>query len=233
MRSAIAMAACALAACGDDLAPVPGAPLAPSDRVVIVAHTDDDLLFAQPDLDNAIARGERVTIVFTTQGLASESQHAIDVRVDGSETVYGKVARRGAWSCGWITVAQLPIYECKLADRPLALVYLGYPAGGKYGEHVDSLLHLWQGTIPYTWTIGSWWAPVDREQLIATTAEILRVTQPRTIMTGDLASVHGRDHSDHMLTAALTVLAAARAGSPADIVSYRGYNTDRPPSNKP
>src|SRR5262249_50279523 len=58
-----------------------------------------------------------------------------------------------------------------------------------------------------------------------TLAEIERETQPATIHTLEVASTHGRDHSDHMLVGALAVLATSRAQSHATLISYRGYDT--------
>src|SRR5439155_3780188 len=163
--------------------PPVGLPLAPSERVVIVAHQDDDLLFMQPDLRIAVARGEAVTIVYTMQGLASQPTSAIETRLRGSETAYGKLAGSDAWTCGWIELGALPVRHCRLADRPLSLVFLGYPDGGKQGEHHDSLQHLWEGKLASTWTIGERSARVDRETLIAALAELLRITAPRQILT--------------------------------------------------
>jgi len=232
MRGLLAVLAVIAAACGDNEILPDGGPIAPAERVVLVAHTDDDLIFLQPDLDDAIARGESVTIAFSMQGLATEPQSHIDDRVRGSETAYGEVAGSQAWSCGWTDLGTLPVWHCRLADRPLAIVYLGYPDGGKYGDHDDSLLHLWQGTIASTWTIGAKARRVDKDAMIEAVAELFRVTMPRVIMTEDYSSLHGRDHSDHMLTAALAITGAARAHTESSIVAYRGYNSDGEAVNK-
>ena len=233
MRWCSALVLVAIAsACGDNMRPPDGVPLAPSERVVIVAHQDDDLLFMQPDLRDAILRGESVTIVYVTQGITSQAAGAALARLHGSETAYRDIAGSNEWSCGWIEVGALPVLHCRLADRPLSLVFLGMPDGGKLGENHDSELHLWEGSPASTWTIGARSARVDRETLIATVAELLTETAPRAIMTLDFTFQHGRDHSDHTMVAALAFVAAARAHVLGAFVMYRGYNIDKEPVNK-
>ena len=223
---------CAIATIGCSPPIVTGSPLVASTHLVVVAHQDDDLIFMHPDLDDAIARGESMTIVFVTQGLASEGEDKITARSAGTEAAYTHVAHSDAWQCGWIQVAGLPVKHCRLADQPLSLVYLGYPDGGEAGEHADSLLHLWEGTIAATTTIGALTAPITRDQLVAEVAAIVSATSPRVIHTQDLGADHGRDHPDHVMVGALTAVAIARSGSNADVIAYRGYNTPFEPVNK-
>ena len=71
----------------------------------------------------------------------------------------------------------------------------------------------------------------DRDGLIDTVAQIIRETQPVLVRTLEVAATHGRDHSDHMLVGALSLLAIARANSRADVLAYRGYSTaEEPPT---
>ena len=211
---------------------VTGPAIAPSTHLVVVAHQDDDLIFLQSDLDDAIARGESVTIVYVTQGLASESAAKITSRLAGSEAAYTHLAHSDAWQCGWIEIAGLAVDHCRLQDRPLSLVYLGYPDGGKDGEQPDSLLHLWEGSIASTTTIGALTSSITRDQLVAEVAALVTATSPRWIHTQDLGADHGRDHVDHVMVGALTAVALARAGSTADVLAVRGYNTPLEQPNK-
>src|SRR5438094_746267 len=55
--------------------------------------------------------------------------------------------------------------------------------------------------------------------------------RPSVVRTLELANIHGADHSDHELVGALVALAHAAAGSNADLLSYRGYNTADEPEN--
>ena len=57
----------ALGACGDNILLV-GQPLARAADLTIVAHQDDDLLFMQPDLFDAVQRHTGVTNVYITAG---------------------------------------------------------------------------------------------------------------------------------------------------------------------
>lgn len=219
----------ALCACGDDLPP-DGDRLAPSHDVVIVAHQDDDLYFMQPDLLEAVQSGRGITSVFVTAGNGTGGVD--ERRYAGLRYAYGAAAGSTNWRCGWITIASHAAEHCRLADRPVSLVFLGYPDGGKDGENAPSLLHLWEGTIPSATTVADVTTTYTRDALIDTLAQILHATRPTVVRTLEVASTHGRDHSDHMIVGALALLAVARANSVVDVISYRGYSIDEEPTNK-
>ena len=65
MRSWLWSAAVLVGACGDDLYPDTHPIVAASD-LTIIAHQDDDLLFIQPDLHDAVKRKTGVTNVYVT-----------------------------------------------------------------------------------------------------------------------------------------------------------------------
>ena len=233
MRRLAVLALVGSAACGDNLLP-DGVPLAPAAELVVVAHQDDDLLFMQPDVLEAVRRGEGVTSVYVTAGNGRRGTDKADERYEGLMQAYSEAADARFWTCGFIDLAGRWAQHCKLDDRTLSLVFLGYPDGGREGQLPSSLLRLWEGTIDGAETVAQRTSFYDRDALIETVAQVMRETRPRVVRTLDVAATHGRDHSDHMLVGALTVLAMARANSRADLVSYRGYNVaDEPPNKLP
>lgn len=221
----------ALCACGDNMFG-DGLPLVPSDDVVIVAHQDDDLLFMQPDLLDVVHAGRGVTTVYVTAGNGAKGTDTADERYAGLRSAYSEAAGAADWRCGYIDIAGHVAQHCRLDSKPVSLVFLGYPDGGKEGERGSSLLRLWEGAIDRAETVAHRTTTYGRDDLIDTVARILRETQPRSIRTLEVAATHGRDHSDHMITGALAVLAMARANSRADLLSYRGYSIAGEPANK-
>lgn len=224
------------AACGDE-EPVPdGPPLGPAANVTIVAHQDDDLIFMQPDVTDVVEVRAGLLAVYVTAGEGSKTgDDAIDTagkRDAGLRAAYAEAAGVDAtWACGFIDIAGHAAEHCRLDEANVSLVFLGYPDGGKEGERTNSLLHLWEGTTLGAETVAKKRARYDQAGLIATIAEILTTAQPTTIRTLEIASTHGRDHSDHMLVGALAVLGTAAARSTAQLIAYRGYATaDEPES---
>jgi LmbE family N-acetylglucosaminyl deacetylase len=221
-----------LAACGDNDLPV-AAGLAAAHDLAIVAHEDDDLLFMQPDLLEAVRAGSGVTIVYVTAGNDNRDLDYAQNRYAGVMAAYAAATEtpRDAWRCGWFELAGHTAEHCRLAAANLSLVFLGYPDGGRHGEFASSLLALWQGRITSADTIADRTAHYDREGLIATLAAAITATAPRTIRTLEVAGTHGADHSDHMLVGALAVLARERAGGDAELLSYRGYDITAEPAD--
>lgn len=228
----LAVAAMAwLCACGDNLLS-DGRELGPSRELVIVAHQDDDLLFMQPDLLEAVQRDGGITTVYVTAGNGTRGVGVAEERYEGLREAYAEAAGARDWHCGWIEVLGHVAQHCRLESRPVSLVFLGYPDGGKEGEYDASLLRLWQGAITSAETIGERTTRYSREELIDVVAHIARHTQPATVRTLEIAATHGRDHADHMIVGALSMLAMARANIRADLLSYRGYDIANEPPNK-
>ena len=218
-------------ACGDNLLPDSVA-LVPRDDLVIVAHQDDDLLFMQPDLLDAMQSEAGITSVYVTAGNGSRGSDKAEERYEGLRAAYGAGAGSTDWHCGWLDIRGHIAQHCRLADKPVSLIFLAYPDGGREGQLERSLLGLWEGAIDSAETVAERTTHYGREELIDTVAQIMRETAPRTVRTLEVASTHGRDHSDHMLAGALTLLAMARANSRADVLSYRAYNVTEEPVNK-
>jgi LmbE family N-acetylglucosaminyl deacetylase len=217
-------------ACGDNSLPV-GEPLAPAFHLTIVAHPDDDLLFMQPDLQDALSRGGGMTTVYVTAGNDTKGLDYVEGRYAGLMAAYGAIAGTHDWSCGWIDIADHAAEHCRLDEAGISLVFLGYPDGGLTGEQPTSLRNLWQGAIASATTISRRTATYDRADLIAVLSEIVTTTAPAALRTLEVAATHGHDHSDHMVVGALAVLATAATPAQPELTSYRGYNIEREPVN--
>ncbi len=219
------LALIALAACGDNDLPT-GEPLAQSRDLVIVAHEDDDLLFMQPDITEAVRSGNGVTTVYVTAGNGTGGTKNADRRYRALRYAYETAANQpyDAWQCGWITIADHVAQHCRLEAANVSLVFLAYPDGGIEGQYAHSLLKLWEGDITSADTVADRKANYDQAGLISVLSEIMTTTAPTTIHTLEVAGTHGYDHTDHMIVGALAVLAASATSSQADLISYRGYN---------
>jgi len=224
--------ALAAAACGDNLLP-DGEPLAHASDLTIVAHQDDDLLFIQPDLFEAVQHGTGLTNVYVTAGNGKRGDDAANPRYEALLRAYGAIvgATRSEWSCGWIEIAGHTAQHCRLAFAGISLVFLAYPDGGLEGKAPNSLLHLWEGKIASASTVSRRPTTYDQRGLIDTLAAIIDLTAPATLRTLEVAATHGTDHADHMIVGALAVLATAASSQDPELVSYRGYNISDEPAN--
>jgi len=227
----LVVAACLLAGCGDNQHGA-GLPLAPAHDLVVVAHEDDDLLFMQPDLIEAVRSGRGMTNVYVTAGNGTRGTTTANPRYTGLMQAYGEAAGDHDWACGWIKIAGHEAQHCRLEAENVSLVFLAYPDGGIKGEFPHSLLHLWQGDIAHATTVADRTTVYDREGLIDTVARIIETTQPAVLHTLDLTAGHGYDHSDHMIVGALTTLALAQTNVDTELLAYRGYNMNSEPANK-
>lgn len=220
-----------IAACGDNQHG-DGVPLANTHDLVVVAHEDDDLLFMQPDLIEAVRSGNGMTNVYVTAGNGTKGSSAANPRYAGLMSAYGRAANDQAWFCGWIEIAGHTAQHCRLAAENVSLVFLAYPDGGIEGQFPNSLLSMWEGKTISATTIADRTTTYTREQLIDTVAEIEREVHPSVVHTLDLTAGHGYDHSDHMIVGAITALALARTPDEPELIAYRGYNMEGEPQDK-
>lgn len=205
----------------------------PAPELVVVAHQDDDLLFMHQDLFDVVRNARPVVVVYVTAGDNGNGLAYVQGRDRGARFAYGAVAGSQRWTCDDTTLAGHLVTRCTLDDRPVTLLFLGYPDGGINGDHPTSLLNLWEGVIPRADTVAEQPTSYSRDELIETVTTIIETTHPRTIRTLELAGTHGYDHSDHMMVGALTELALARSSVQGELLSYRGYNINNEPTNVP
>ncbi|CAN5367376.1 hypothetical protein BH11MYX1_BH11MYX1_30530 [soil metagenome] len=218
------------AGCGDNLT---GPPIARSEQVVVVAHQDDEHLFMQPDLSDALRAHTPTTIVYVTAGDANNGIQFAHARIEASKAAYGVMLAARTWDCGWIEITHHAVLHCRNATEPLSLVFLGLPDGGVSGELPHSLLRLWEGELHDVTTIADHTAMYSRTSIVSTVATLFAATKPQVIRSLELAAIHGDDHSDHMLVGTIAMLASLQYGEVAELLSYRGYDIAQEPSTTP
>jgi LmbE family N-acetylglucosaminyl deacetylase len=212
----------ALWACGDNELD-PGPPLAPADLLMIVAHPDDDMIFMQPQLANALARGS-VTTVYVLSGDPVHGLDRAQQRFSAVMTAYAHAARAREWDCGYLNVAGFAVHHCRLRDRAVSMIGLDLPDGGRYEAREESLLHLVENSVSSLPGLGPLGGRVTRDGLVAVLAELVVATSPRELHTLDIAATHGDDHPGHLAAASFALWGAASANFAGTMISHRGYN---------
>ena len=215
----------ALAGCGDDIL-IDDTPLPHVQTLVFAAHFDDDEIFMQPELVDAVKAGS-ITSVFIATG---DAIHGVDHQLhvmEGSMIAYGEIADSQAWQCGYTTITGLPARQCRLPDRGITLVALNIPDGGIEGAQDLSLLHLLDGSLrslPVLGPIGG--STVTRDDIVNELSAIITASAPAQIHALDVGGNHGYDHSSHVLGAAMVMWAAARIGYNGPLRAHRGYDVE-------
>lgn len=200
----------------------PGA-LATVDVLVFAPHPDDDVIGTGGVIQQAVAYGERVRIVFVTNG-------------DGyprSASVLTRKPISGLASADFIQLAATRQREAIAAAAVLgvgssSLVFLGYPDGVL--EFVDANRSEDPARSPWTARSSTYGpvatdyhtrahgrpAPYTRAGALADFEEVLRESGPARIYVTDQAD----QHPDHRATFNLVRDAIAGAGSTAQLLTY-------------
>ncbi len=203
----------------------------------LVAHTDDDLLFLNPDIQDDVDRGRCVRTVYLTAGDSGLGARYWARREAGVLAAYATMAAApNRWSAG--DVPGTPVRLRTLVAHPnVSLVFLRLPDGARRGDGFartggGSLRKLWEGGVARLTTVD---APpaYTKEGLIATLAGLMAEFRPDTVRVqepGTAFEPH-HDHSDHQAAARFATAAGAAYAGPHELVRYAGYvTTDRPPN---
>ena len=204
----------------------------------VVAHTDDDLLFINPDIQSDITAGRCVRTVFVTAGDAGSGSGYWTSREAGAKAAYAQMAGvPGGWVGGTAMMAGHMLHTESLGAGPdIRLTFLRLPDGNLGGSGFgsqgnQSLQKLWQGEIS---TI----RPVDsadsftKDGLAQTLTAIMVAEQAGQIRTQDY--VHGfgdGDHSDHHAAAFFARKAHQAFGASHTLTGYQGYPISSRPAN--
>ncbi|MFJ4593803.1 MULTISPECIES: PIG-L family deacetylase [unclassified Kitasatospora] len=234
-------------------AAVGAAPAAPSGPLFmqVVAHEDDDILFMNPDLSNALAIGTPSVTVFVTAGNATGDPCATSCwdtageplrtwnRQMGAINAYSRMTgvgdtdpatdEVGHWTAEAWTVAGKQVERYVLKGRPVHLIFLNLHDAG-----LGAVLA--GGTDTTVVPVGS---PLSGPSTYtaADVVEVLRqlmVTyQPTVLRAQDELpdSRYSGDHSDHVSAAKFAGQAALLYGGPLIQVNYRDYNISDSPVN--
>lgn len=203
----------------------------------IVAHPDDDLLFMNPDIAEAIESGLASTTIVLTAGDAGDDAHYWGKRELGLEAAYAKMAHVEPSVIPLVIRERGKLLHAVAFEqrKDVRLIFVRLPDGGfdpttgggagspRYrGESLQKLL---RGEIRSIHTVDGAHDYSSRElaTLLSQLVEQMRLTRVATL---EPSSALGFDHSDHHAAAALT-LAALRGAHSAPLSSvdaYRGYS---------
>ncbi|MCH2110830.1 MAG: PIG-L family deacetylase, partial [Polyangiaceae bacterium] len=209
--------------------PGDNAPPAPS-NVVIVAHQDDDLLFINPRLQQAIDADESLTTVFVTSGHNNQGMDYVQSRERGIETAYRYMAEgaesSSSWDCDSETHGGKSIRHCRLeSSKKVETFFIRLPDGGGSGEHPESLLKLWQGSIAETKTRDTQ-ESYRLNQIVSVLRSIIEDRKATNVFTTDITHRHGYDHPDHLITAMLTGVASAASEVSHEFETFVTYSSN-------
>ncbi|SDO47206.1 GlcNAc-PI de-N-acetylase [Microbacterium sp. ru370.1] len=229
--------------------PTPSAPTSPAAQACdgastilsFWAHPDDDIIFANPTISDAIAAGQCVRTVFVTAGDAGKGMGYVQARELGILRAYNAMrGQEGLWHADDITLAS-GLHLRRLSpdgDARISVVYVRLPDGnitdgGFAATGFATLSKLFDGSITSL-------APVDggpavtREQLVASLRELAGAVTPSSTLTHiprGSAFAPG-DHPDHSVVGALVREALWPDAAVAPGIRYfLGYPSENLPRN--
>ncbi|MXS76057.1 PIG-L family deacetylase [Microbacterium sp. CSI-V] len=209
--------------------------------VTMWAHADDDIIFANPELSDAITGGATVRAVYVTAGDAGKGLDYAHEREAGIRAAYDLMRGSTAeWDERRITLLSgATVTRFVPSDEPrLSITVLRLPDGGLNGKGFPAtgnagLTQLVNGDVAELAPIDG--SPTyDLPRLTATLAELLAAAQPERVSTNvphESAFARG-DHPDHSCVGSLVRRSAPAVGIPAESMSYfLGYPSQDQPVN--
>ncbi|TQS89594.1 hypothetical protein EU811_20060 [Arthrobacter sp. TS-15] len=201
---------------------------------MIVAHTDDDLIFISPDFMRDIQAKRCVQTVYITAGEAGEGQSYWGGLEDGIRSSYALMAGvANAWTASDAGVPERPLTVHTLNAAPnISVVFLrlpdGFPNGnGSSRYNGQSILKLWDGRISTIRPVdGS--ATYTKAQLQSVLNRLVANYKPTTFRTQDWTGnfTTPYDHSDHWAAAKFGQLATRAYTGPHTSSAYDAYVID-------
>ena len=219
-----------------DPSPIPASTVFPSTgaspvrELLVVAHQDDDLLFANPDLGRTLQNGGALGIVYLTGGDDGRDASYYLEREVGVQAAYANLMAitEPHWTESVFSTGGHAIIRRDLSGTELSLFFLRLPDGNGDGNGFlssrgtpgGSLAKLWDGRLAALRVLDST-DSYSRAALIQTLSSISDAFDPTQVGTLDAAGANGRDHSDHRHAA---LFAQDGLSSEIPMRSYRGYN---------
>ncbi len=196
-------------------------------HVVVVAHQDDDLLFINPDLKNAIDAKEPLTTVYLTSGNAGEGMTYVTEREFGIKSAYAFMAGvANSWTCGLEDYAGKAIETCRLVGADVQLVFLRLVDGFADGSLAGSLKSLWRGTASSSTAVDGSGLSFTRQALVDSLVALYAKEAATEIYTTDFSFEHREnDHSDHENAGLFALAASAQHRLRHSLHSYITYTT--------
>ncbi|MBD0669176.1 PIG-L family deacetylase [Streptomyces sp. CBMA156] len=217
----------------------------------VVAHEDDDILFMNPDLSNAIADGTPSVTVFVTAGNGSGDPCATVCwdtageplrtwnRQMGAVNAYSLMAgvgdsdpatdEVGHWTVEAWTVAGKQVERYVLKGRPVHLVFLNLH-DAKLG---DVLAGATDTTIVPVGSPLSGPSTYTAADVVEVLLQLMATYRPTVLRAQDELpdSRYSRDHTDHVAAAKFAGEAGRLYGGSLIQVNYRDYNIGDCPAN--
>jgi LmbE family N-acetylglucosaminyl deacetylase len=210
----------------------------------IVAHEDDDLLFINPDTQNAITAGNCVRTIYVTAGDAGANQFYWLGREQGSKAAYSSmIGSDSIWieriikidSNRYLTIAS------PRSNPKISLIFMRLPDGNLFGDgfntsHHKSLQKLYNYSIDDIVSVYGQ-STYTATSLVATLVELISLYNPAEVRTlSSYTTNNSNDHSDHMAVsnfadqAYYKYISNINAPVPS-IRHYRGYTIYYEPGN--
>jgi hypothetical protein len=207
----------------------------------IVAHIDDDLLFQNPDIINAIQAGGGHTTVFMTAGDAGGDTAYMAAREAGAKAAYSEMTGQYDWVDETVTLTngttEFVVHTSYLASQPDVRLYFlrlpdGNPAGTGYAVNdYESVQKLWDGSID-TITTKDGENTYTADDISGLLLGLMEIHQPDSILLQDLNSDYvGLDHSDHFYSSQFAYESQRYYDTQHDLYSYIEYATSELPAN--
>ncbi|HEX7387920.1 MAG TPA: PIG-L family deacetylase [Castellaniella sp.] len=213
--------------------------------LAVVAHTDDDLLFMNPDQQTAITQGQCVRTVYLTAGDRGEGLPYLQQRERGIMAAYAAMAKvPDIWTTDALHVDGRSLVRHTLHDNPrVQLIMLRIPdpwLGPGWGSLTPlSRLESVPGT--HVQSYGPYRETYTRTQLVSLLASLIQAEQPQVVRTMDPTitvayqalcwKCKGHDHPDHIASAHLMDDAMAIAPGLYTQIAYLDYPSQERPTN--
>ncbi|WP_285138116.1 PIG-L family deacetylase [Microbacterium sp. lyk4-40-TSB-66] len=230
-------------------APTPEAPASPAAQgcdgpstvMGVWAHPDDDIIFGNPTISDALEAGDCVRTVFVTAGDAGKGMRYVEARELGILRAYNDMrGAQGLWDSTDLTLTS-GVHVRRLTpqgDPRVSVIFLRLPDGNITGAGFAdtgfaTLGRLYDGGIPSLSPV-SGGSPVSREQVLATVHELSTGFAPQRVLTHiprGSAFAPG-DHPDHSVVG--SVVRDALSSDPAVAPGIRyfvGYPSADLPRN--
>ena len=213
--------------------------------MAVVAHTDDDLLFMNPDQDKAIRQGWCVWTVYLTAGDRGEGLPYLQQRERGIMAAYAAMAEvPDQWTTDGLHVDGRTLVRHTLYGNPrVQLIMLRIPdpwLGSGWGS-LTPLSRLESVPDTRVRSYGPHHETYTRSQLVDLLASLIQAEQPQEVRTMDPTikvayqelcwRCKGHDHPDHIASARLMDDAMASAPGLYTRVAYLDYPSQDRPAN--
>ncbi len=205
------------------------------------AHPDDDIIFANPTISDAIAAGECVRTVFVTAGDAGKSMEYVQARELGILRAYNSMrGQEGLWHADEITL-DTGLHIRRLSpdgDARISVTYIRLPDGnisdgGFAATGFATLSKLLDGSLASLAPMDGGPA-IDRDHLVASLREVADAVHPSRTLTHiprGSAFAPG-DHPDHSAVGSLVREALSSDAAVAPGIRYFvGYPSENLPRN--